>query len=148
MKKVILLIILILLVGCSKKDRVYLDDEFYGQSKFIKISEEKIEELKDIKSTYVLYTYNNFCTMPIPCEDIFEEFMKENNISFYSIPFSKFKNTYLHETIKFAPTIAIIKNGKILNYLDANSNKDYDYYQDVNKFTNWMTNQIYLEAQS
>ena len=148
MKKVILLIILILLVGCSKKDRVYLDDEFYGQSKFIKISEEKIEELKDIKSTYVLYTYNNFCTMPIPCEDIFEEFMDKNNISFYSIPFSKFKNTYLHETIKFAPTIAIIKNGKILNYLDANSNKDYDYYQDVNKFTNWMTNQIYLEAQS
>ena len=71
--------------------------------------------------------------------------MKDNNIKFLSIPFEEFKNTYLYDTIKYGPSIVIVKKGKIITYLDANDNEDLEKYQDVSKFKDWISEYIYLE---
>lgn len=141
------MLIVFLFVGCNKNEqnnKVYLDKEFYNSNEFIAITRTEVEELKNTKSVYVLYTYNNYCSLPIPCEDIFKNFMEKYNISFYSIPYSEFKETYLNDTVKYAPSIIIVENGEIIDYLDANSDADYDYYQDLNKFTVWMEKYLYL----
>ena len=82
--------------------------------------------------------------MKIPCENIFQSFMDNNNISIVSIPFAEFKNTKLSKKIKYAPTVIIINKGKIITSLDANSNKDLPKYQDVEEFTNWMKEHIVI----
>ena len=54
------------------------------------------------------------------------------------------KKTFISDTVKFAPSVVIINNGKIITYLDAESDADYEIYQDETKFDNWLNNYIYL----
>lgn len=146
MKKYILIAFLLLLVcGCNKESnsKFYLSDKYYGDGEYIKIKSSSIK--KNNSDSYVLFTYNNYCSLAIPCEDVFEDFMKDNNIKFLSIPFEEFKNTYLYDTIKYGPSIVIVKKGKIITYLDANDNEDLEKYQDVSKFKDWISEYIYLE---
>ena len=56
--------------------------------------------------------------------------------------FSEFKNTYLYDTVKYAPSVLIVENNKIIAYLDANKDDDLEKYQDVNKFKDWVNNYI------
>ncbi len=147
MKKIIIcLISIFLLVGCSAvEDKIYLTDKYYDNSNnsFLEIDEDKINDLKD--DTYILYVFNSFCKFSIPCDSIFEEFMKNNNISIISIPYDKYKKTDFVKKVKYAPTIIIIHKNKIVAYLDADKDEDVDKYQDIKAFTNWVNQYVYLE---
>lgn len=146
MKKVtlIILITLLILTGCSNKEitKVYLSDEYYKDSKFISIAANEVDSLKD--DTYLLYTYNNYCTLEVPCEDIFNSFMSLYNISIKSIPFDEYKKTSFYKKVKYAPTVILISKEKIITYLDANNDNDLDKYQDITAFTEWLNTYIYL----
>lgn len=141
MKKVVLLLIIFLLVGCTNEKEFYLTDKYYNKGEFIEILP------NDIRSdeSYLLYTYNNFCVLPVHCENIFKEVMEKYKIDLLSMPFDDFKNTAFHKEVKYAPSVLIIKNGEIVSYLDANSDKDLEKYQNITKFEEWLKEYIYLE---
>ena len=145
MKKVVLFIITLLLItGCKEKqiEKFHLNNKYYNEGKFI-----TIKNLDDLKNdSYILYTYNNFCTFNVPCEDIFKSYMEKYKIDFYRIPFDDFKKTSLYKEVKYAPSIILVKDGKIVEYLDANSNKDLEKYQDTKKFEEWINKYIYTEG--
>lgn len=145
MKKVVLFIITLLLItGCKEKqiEKFHLNNKYYNEGKFI-----TIKNLDDLKNdSYILYTYNNFCTFNVPCEDIFKSYMEKYKIDFYGIPFDDFKKTSLYKEVKYAPSIILVKEGKIVEYLDANSNKDLEKYQDTKKFEEWINKYIYTEG--
>ena len=144
LKVLIIALLLITLTGCTNKiEKIYLSDEFYNQGKFIKIKSEEINNYKD--KNYVLFTYNNFCSLPTPCDEIFESFMKNNKIDFVSIPFEEFKKTELYKKVKYAPSIIVISNNKIVTYLDADKDSDLDKYQNEESFKEWLSQYIYLE---
>ena len=148
-KLLIVLLISLTLTGCvnSKKqhdgkDRIYLSDKYYNVGEFIPVDNNSLEKLN--KENYILFTYNPYCNLPISCEKIFEEFMKKYNIDFVSIPFDKFKETNYYEKIKYAPSVIIIKEGEIIDYLDANSDDDFKKYQEVKEFEKWLDNYVYF----
>ena len=68
--------------------------------------------------------------------------MEKYKIDFLSMPFKEFKNTKYYNKVKYAPSIIIIKQGKIVSYLDANKDKDLQKYQDVHEFENWINKYI------
>ncbi|MGM9850329.1 MAG: thioredoxin domain-containing protein [Bacilli bacterium] len=145
MKKVVLFIITLLLItGCKEKniEKFYLNNKYYNEGKFITIK--NIDDLKN--DTYVLYTYNNYCTFKKPCENVFKEYMEKYKIDFYGMPFDSFKKTSLYKEVRYAPSIILVKDGKIIDYLDANKNKDLDKYQDAKKFEEWINKYIYTEG--
>ena len=43
---------------------------------------------------------------------------------FLTIKFEYFKKTKLYKKIKYAPSVIIVNNGKIIDYLDSNKNED------------------------
>ena len=145
MKKVLPLIVGILLItGCKERqiEKFYLNNKYYNEGKFIRV--ENIEKLK--KDSYILYTYNNYCTFDKPCENIFKTYMEKYKIDFVSIPFEKFKKTSLYNEVRFGPSVLIIKDGKIITYLDANKNSDKNKYQDEKEFEEWINKYIYLDV--
>lgn len=143
---IVLLLIVLLVLNRISHSKFYLDDKYYNinynTNSFIEIDKTKISELN--KDSYLLFTYNNYCSLPIPCEYIFEDFMSKYNISIVSIPFKEFKETKYYKKVKYAPTIIIIKEGNIVAYLDANSEKDLDKYQNIEEFVSWISKYIYL----
>lgn len=150
LKKIILITLFIpLLFGCTKKinqndniKRIYLSDKFYNKGEFIEIKNIDLNSLSN--NTYILFTYNNYCTLPIPCEDIFKKFMSTYKIDFLSIPFSEYKNSIFYDKVKYAPSILIIKDNQIIAYLDANSDSDLNKYQEVEEFSKWLDKYIYF----
>ena len=148
MKKILLIAVLaiIIVTGCSnKQNKIYLDKNYYGTNEYIPVTKENIESNR---GNYLLFVYNNACSFGIPCEEIFDQFMKQENISILSIPYTKYKETYLAEEVKYAPTIIIVNNKKVIEYLDASEDEDINRYQDVNEFKKWLENYIYLEEKT
>ena len=144
-KKIFLLIVgIILLTGCSNSNKFYLDKKYYNQGDFISSTSKTIKDLEEQKESYIVYTYNYFCTFPTPCEDIFKNVFKKYKLDVYSLTYDEMKKTFISDTVKFAPSVVIINNGKIITYLDAESDADYEIYQDETKFDNWLNNYIYL----
>lgn len=147
MKKylIISLIFLLFICGCNKEsnNKFYLTEKYYNEGKYIKTKSDNIS--KNNKDNYVLFTYNNYCSLAIPCENVFEEFMKKYKIDFLSLPFDEFKNTYLYKEVKYGPSIIIVKKGKVVAYLDANNDDDLEKYQDVDIFEQWISKYIYIE---
>ena len=139
---ILLIITSILLLGCSKDGKIYLDEKYYGSSEYIDVTEEEVEKNN---GNYILFAYNSFCSFGVPCEEIFQDFMNQYNISILEIPFPDFKNTYLYKEVKYAPSIIIVSDKEVIAYLDANKDEDIDRYQDVEKFKEWLSEYIYLE---
>lgn len=138
---IVLWIATVSLSACTQK--FYLDEQYYNQGNFVEITTEDFENL-DSKN-YVLFTYNNYCAFSVPCDEIFKEFMEKYNIDFLSMPYEEFKETKLHDTVEFAPSIIIIKNWKIVDYLDSEKDKYLDMYQDANKFWQWIQKYIIIK---
>lgn len=159
MKKNIVIIIMALIVALStcftiylksnkkevkpKDTRFKIEEKYYGSDKFIDIDKEGFESIK--KESYVLYIHNNYCNMPIPCYQIFESYMEKKNIAFLSMDFKDFKETKLHETVKYAPSVIIVKKGKIVSYLDSAKDGDLEKYQDVKAFGKWFEKYVKLK---
>ena len=70
--------------------------------------------------------------------------MTKYNIDILQIPFDDFKNTYLYETVKYAPSVIIVSNKKVIAYLDANKDEDISKYEDTDSFEEWLENYINL----
>ena len=141
MKKTLIFIItLVLITGCKDKkiEKFHLSDKYYNEGNYISIK--SLDGLE--KESYVLYTYNNYCSFKIPCDKVFKVYMEKYKIDFLSMPFENFKKTSLYKKVKFGPSIVIVKEGKVVAYLDADKDEDLEKYQDSTKFEEWINKYI------
>lgn len=148
-KKIIIVIVFVILIPLSllfinnlTKQKITLGSKYYNTGKFIDINSINLNELLNNKENFILFTYNNFCTFKISCEEIFKESAQELNITILKIPFDEFKTTNLYNEVNYAPSVIIIKEGKIIKYLDPEQNKDLSKYQDKKEFISWIKEYI------
>ncbi len=141
---VIMCLITLFVVGCSNNEettgKIVLESKYYGDSKLIEIDSDLFKKISN--ENYILYIYNNYCNLEVPCENIFKDYMDKYKISFLSMPFEEFKNTKFYKTIKYAPSVIIVRNGDIVSYLKSDSDEDLDKYQDVDEFSKWINSYI------
>ena len=143
LKKIFLIIIIsILICGCTKDNKLYLDSKYYNEGKYIEVTSEEVNNKKG--EVYLLFTYNDFCAFSVPCDATFESVMKKHNISILSIPIDEYKNTYLFDTVRYAPSVILVNRGKVVAYLDANEDEDISKYTDTNEFEKWLDEYIYF----
>lgn len=148
-KKIIMVIVFIILIPLSllfitnlTKQKFTLESKYYNTGKFIDINGANLNELLNNKENFILFTYNNFCTFKVSCDEIFNESIKELNITILKIPFDEFKTTDLYNEVNYAPSVILIKEGKIIKYLNPEKNEDLPKYQDKKEFTSWIKEYI------
>ena len=143
----ILVILILLLTGCNNKDsKFYLDDKYYNtDGSFIEIEKDDLEKIIKNKESFIIFTHLPYCTFSVPCDVVFQTFLNENKMSFYSMPYDELSEIEFFKDIKYAPSVIIINKGKIVAYLDANSDSDIKMYQDSSAFKEWIGNYIYLK---
>ena len=139
---IIILITTIISLNINSKSKFNLSEQYYQYGTIKDITKEELLTKINNKENFILFTNNNFCTFKISCEEIFKESARELNIMILKIPFDEFKTTKLHDTIKFAPSVIIIKEGKIIEYLDPEKNEDLPKYQDKKEFISWIKEYI------
>ncbi len=135
-----------------KEEQVYLeepfllDDIYYHNGEFIASTASEIEQLLSQKKSFLVFTKNSsYCSFQVPCNQIFEEVMKKYKIDVLKIPFENFKETSLYQTVKYEPTMIVIKEGEIVGYLHADKDEDLDRYQNTKAFEKWLKQFIVLE---
>lgn len=148
-KKIIMVIVFIILIPLSllfitnlTKQKITLESKYYNTGKFININSANLNELLNNKENFILFTYNNFCTFKVSCDEIFNESIKELNITILKIPFDEFKTTDLYNEVNYAPSVILIKEGKIIKYLNPEKNEDLPKYQDKKEFISWIKEYI------
>ena len=114
--------------------------------KLIELSTETYEEIIDNKESFVIFIYQPMCVTSNNFESVINEFMKKNNISIYKMKYSFMLETNLKDYINYYPSFAIIKNGKLVDHLDANSNEDINMFKNLNDFTNWFEKYVLKES--
>ena len=92
-----------------------------------------------------MYIYLPGCSSCAEFKVVLDEFQKDNKLTFYSTEIANAQKTELNDKIKFAPSFVIYKEGKLVAYLDAQSDKDKDYYKTVDNFKEWLTKYINLK---
>ena len=139
-----ILIIVPAIILNLKYEKFYINDKYYNNGEFIKITSNDLNNLINSKDSFLLYTYNDYCSLEIPCDDIFRSVMAKYKIDMYSIRYEEFEKTDYINKVKYAPSVIIVKNGKIITYLDANKKEDLDRSQDTSSFESWLDKYIYL----
>lgn len=140
-------IVITCFITLNQKEKFSLEEIYYNEGKFLDANSIEMEQLLEEKKSFLLYSYNNYCSLPIPCETIFETVMKKYKIDVVQLPFAELKKTKLYETVSLAPTIIIIKEGKIIEYLKADQDSDLEKYQDAKAFEKWLKKYINLEKE-
>ena len=146
MKKIILLVLVILsMTGFTKENsKFYLNDEYYNAGKLVDIDSKELTNILKSNDSFILFTYNPYCNFKVSCENVVENFSKNNNITIFKIPFEEFKSTKLYNTIKYAPSIILINKGKIETYLDPNKDEDSIKYQEEKALKDYI--EMYIDT--
>ena len=145
MKKILLVLLSILLLTGCKQEKFYLEDKYYENSNLIEPTTEEVNELFNNKESFAAFVYTPGCISCAEFEKVTDEFIKENNIVFYHIKSEVSKETKIHEKVIYSPSAILVKDGEIIAYLDATSDKDLDVYKSKDNFKSWLEEYIYLE---
>lgn len=120
----------------------YLDDKYYNKEVSIEISSLELEEKIKNKESFAVFIHQPVCSKSYEFNKIQSLYQQENNIVFNKILFEDMKNTNLYETIKYYPSFAIFNEGKLIDYLDAESNEDILKYKDYEEFSKWFNSYV------
>lgn len=111
-----------------------LEKEDYKYA-YEEIDKTKLQEMIDNKKTFIIYTYNSYCSFPVPCKDIFLDSMKKLNIKLYGIPFNDSKSII---GLDYGPSVVIYNEGKRMTYLDPEQDEDTKRFQEKESFIEWI----------
>ena len=141
----LLISVVLVVIKIMPIQKFSLEDKYYGSSEFIEIGTSDLEKLMDDKESFALFVYQPACVTSADFEQVLYDFITNNNIKIYKIAFSDIKDTKLSESIKYYPSFAIFNKGIMIDYLDANSDKDLKYYKSKDDFEKWLTNYVLLK---
>lgn len=155
MKKRILFIILIFFIIISviviiKRDLIfktsnvlfYLEDKYYDKDVSLEIDSSEFENKIKNKESFALFIHQPVCSKSYEFNKIQSKYQENNNIVFNRILFEEMKKTELYKTIKYYPSFAIFKEGKLVDFLDAESNDDILKYKDYEEFSKWFNSYV------
>lgn len=142
MKKNILLLILLLgLVGC-KKSVFSLDSKYYNNKDIVVINDIDFNNLINNKESFIVFIYDSTCITCREFNNVLQEFVDKEGISIYKLSYKDMKNTNLKNDIKYYPSLAIFNRGKLVSFLDAQSDDDTMYYKSYENVKIWISKYI------
>lgn len=148
-----IVIILILIVVIIERNFIqktsdfmfYLEEKYYGDSVFNEIESNDLNILINDKESFAIFIHQPFCSTSYEFNKILTKFAEENKISFYKMSFDEMKKTVMYENIKYYPSFAIYNNGKLIDFLEADSDEDLNRYKDMEEFKNWFNSYIQMK---
>ena len=121
-----------------------LEEKYYGNMSIVNIDHKRYEELVDKKENFILYLYLDGCTSCQAFKPVVNNFVIKNKLTIYSIEYKELNQTNLKDDVEYAPSMIIMKKGKLKAFLDAQSDDDLKYYRDYEELKKWFEKYIEL----
>ena len=122
-----------------------IEADLYGASEAIDIDKDAYEKLIEEKKSFIIMVDKPDCYTTADMRKRMTEFPDDMQFKYYRIMWSQVKESSLHEKVKFVPSVAIIKNGEIIDFLDADSDEDTPKYNEAQALQDWIKSYVIFE---
>lgn len=106
------------------------------------ISKAEYEKMISEKKSFMTFVDMTNCITADGLRKSLNEIAKDYKMTFYRVMWDDMKDSSLRETIKYYPSVAIIKDGEIKEYLKADSDEDKEEYNSKDSLKNWLFNML------
>ena len=137
--------IVVFLIFQNQSKIFSLESKYYNTGEKIEINISELEELINDKESFVVLVSQDMCLASSNFEVVINDFLEEYPITIYEINYSELKESDLGDFLEYYPSFVIYKNGKMVDFLDANADEDTDYYKTKEGFKNWVTQYVNLD---
>lgn len=143
-----------ILGGSGKKveveETLVLDAEYKNtDGKQIELAKESedpaafLDQMLEDKKSFVLYVSLPICNGDAAkFKQYVLDFQRREQVSFYYLTSDYIKDSKIYETIKYFPSVIIVKDGKIINYLRYDSDEDVEFYKSYDGFSKWFKTNV------
>lgn len=137
--------IVVFLIFQNRSKIFSLESKYYNTGEKIEINTSELEALISDKESFVVFVSQTMCFSSSNFEVVINEFLEKNPITIYEINYSELKESDLGDFLEHYPSFVIYKNGKVVDFLDANADEDTDYYKTADGLESWLTTYISLD---
>ncbi len=116
--------------------------ESYGKSESVLLDSEEYEQMIADKRSFLIMVNRPGCIRTDDMSTWFLEYPEEMQFKYYSIGWAHAKDTSLHNYVKYAPSIAVIRSGEVIAWLDADYEEDEKYFGDPEELKTWLKKYI------
>lgn len=117
---------------------VRMDEDLYGNGGLIELSGEEYDKLVRDEGSFVVVVRMEVCPAGFPVTDTVKALANQKDIKIYSLKDVEYKKTNLVEMVKYLPTVVIVRDGKVVDFLDAEDDGDLGRYRDAGELGEWV----------
>lgn len=128
--------------GEENFEKFALSEEMYDKGEFVDITAEQYDQLVAEKKSFVVVLHMVICPAEFPVKDSAKQLAREDGMMIYSLTEEEFKKTNLAEKIKYLPSVALIDKGELVDFLDAEADKDVQYYKTAAELKKWIAKRV------
>jgi hypothetical protein len=121
-----------------------LDDEYYGASEAIDIDADAYERLIKDKKSFVIMVDKLDCYTTANMREWMLSFPEK--FKYYRIMLGDLQQSSLHEKVKYVPSVALIRKGEVVDFLDANAEEDVPMYNNADRFREWIKEHVEFDG--
>lgn len=142
---ILFLVVILGIILWQKSVRPFrLESKYYEKSEYLDLDKEKFEQLAEAKESFVVFICQDLCANSAGFNKLLDQFLAKHRMAIYKMYYSDVKETTLGEKIKYYPSFAIFRKGKIVDFLSADKDEHIKVYQDVNEFEKWLAKYVVL----
>ena len=117
-----------------------LSEEYINNSGIKEITKDEYQKLIEEKKSFVVRAHLPDCQAKIL--QFTKDYAEEQNIIINDINWAELRDIVKQSGIKYAPTVIIVSEGRIISSLRSDSDADTAKYNDYNEFKNWLNSLI------
>ena len=120
------------------------DADYAAYDAPVEITAAEFESMREAGETFVVMAVMTTCPAEAPLTDTVNRYLSTRDLRIYHLSQSEFKASSLKAEIKYLPTLAIIENGELKAFLNAESDADLPAYKDPDDLHAWLAQYLNL----
>lgn len=124
--------------NARQSERFSLSEGNYGEAATPELTAAEFEELVAEKRSFIVVVHMMLCPAELPLKDVAKRLAQEEKLRIYFLNEHEFEQTKLKDEIKYLPTAVVIRDGKVVKFLDAEADEDVGAYQTVEGLKDWL----------
>lgn len=126
-------------------EKFALSAEMYTKGEVVEITAQEFDQLVAEQKSFVVVLHMVVCPAEFPVTNSAKELAHNEGIVIYNLVEEEFKQTMLARTVKYLPSVAVIHEGELVGYLDAEADEDVKYYKTAAGLKEWLGQYIKME---
>lgn len=140
----VVILVAFVVIMLTRTHKFTLSPEYYGAAEVQNINIDELQSLIDGQKSFGLFISQPACQASADLGKYLQEFADTHSLKFYEISFSTIKDSNIIPDLKFYPSFAIFHNGRVVNFLEADSDEDAAAYTSVDGFEDWFSGYVEL----